>query len=525
MFIKVVEVENLEEAGILGDGGASAISREMPGRSYGGGTVARNLRRKWFPTDIEKTSDKIANTASNVITKPQPASVNVSGSTNSGIATDPSLYNTGGISKDIPITPTLGPIKKSIPRDYTIGNNTAEMPPNNAFTTNNGVANDASNIGSNLNVNNPVQQVIAEPPSPVTFGGGDTVTLNSGIPVQAPTATFSANAASPAPSMAAAAAPSPVPSMKSTTSLGNSSGVSTANNAGNASANVANSGASASTAGVSGTNNTTAATVGKAGGQNTGTQAGLGAPMLEWLYNVCSGQAAGSAIGGGITDATVGPEALSIIQKNIGENFSQYCTWLKDTAGSAATAGGGAISDFAGMVSGGISKVHGWLTGNVFKGSDTLSKHIGNNMASPTYGTVLAWGLVSSVVLMAGFRFVKGFYEKDDDNNFNQEESARIMNDSLSHLNEISLIIKEGSNYSEGIFDVFSWLGRLLRKAFDMVGEILRTIKKGLTRHPIMSSIILVCCFFVLFCVPKGEPITTTIAHMFGQTVQKVPGK
>lgn len=246
---------------------------------------------------------------------------------------------------------------------------------------------------------------------------------------------------------------------------------------------------------------------------------------LDWLYSFVRSSAANPRAGANFNDAV--QRIFSTMGDNISANFDGLVKWFKSSFSNN--------SNFLGEANPGIfRKILNGILGICNTVISWLSKKLGNfkplSMNVPgaqfTFGTMIAWGLVSALAIVAFYKIFKGLLGKNkwDRNsqlahpnmeadprligrNPNQAMEGTEFDDEFKRADKFILEMYNAANrkidnLQEGFLGgIFTFFGSIIKRAFKLIGEILSDVWGAMKRRPFLSFFILVLCFFVCMCM------------------------
>lgn len=243
---------------------------------------------------------------------------------------------------------------------------------------------------------------------------------------------------------------------------------------------------------------------------------------LDWLYSFVRGAAANPRAGSNWNDAI--NRIFSTMGNNVSKNFDGMVTWFKSSFSNNTNFLGesnpGIFRKLFNGIIGICNTVIKWL-------SDKLHNFTPLKAAVPgagfTFGTMIAWCLVSALTIVAFYKIFKGLLGKNkwDRNsqlaNPDMPADPRLMpkfgqgdtqseNEYKKEFDDAHKFIVELYNAAnskvdmlqEGVIGgIFTFFGSIIKRAFKLVGEIISDIWSAMKRRPFLSFFVLVLCFFV----------------------------
>lgn len=207
------------------------------------------------------------------------------------------------------------------------------------------------------------------------------------------------------------------------------------------------------------------------------------------------------------------------IKNNTSKSFDSFAAWIKSMFQQ-----GGIFNKIGTGIGGIIRSVYSWFKGIILKlpGATEALPGFGVNV-----GEVVAMGLVAALALIGFYKVFKGILgsSKDEDEE-RYSEAVEQGNKFVVDLYNFTEHLRYQQKYkmlSEGLFGgFFEFIGKVIRKAFKLVGDIVKDAYRGAKKHPIAALIVLVFCFLVCFCMKNPIGVNTASA-LSGQTVE-MPG-
>ena len=246
---------------------------------------------------------------------------------------------------------------------------------------------------------------------------------------------------------------------------------------------------------------------------------------LDWLYSFVRGTASNPRAGANFADAT--NRIFSTMGDNVSKNFDGLVKWFKSSFSNNSNFLGednpGIFRKILNGILGICNTVIKWL-------SDKLHNFTPLKAAVPgagfTFGTMIAWGLVSALAIVAFYKIFKGLLGKNkwDRNsqlahpnmeadprligkNPNQPTESTMYDSEFDRADKFILEMYNAANIKmeklqEGFFGgIFTFFGSIIKRAFKLVGEIISDIWGAMKKRPFLSFFILVLCFFVCMCM------------------------
>lgn len=213
-------------------------------------------------------------------------------------------------------------------------------------------------------------------------------------------------------------------------------------------------------------------------------------------------------------------ELGKVIGNNVEKTFDGFVKGIKNLF-----KGDGIFSKIGKGILGIITEVYKWLNTIISKIPGATEKIPGVGM---NISTVVACGLVSALTLIAFYKIFKGILgSSEDDSKYDRysesiNEGNKLVVD-FYNLTEHMVYQQKYKTLTEGIFGgIFEFMGKIIKKAFRFVGEIIRDVYRGAKKHPILAFFVLVLCFFVCFCMKN--PVMSNIRALFYMKPVETPG-
>ena len=243
---------------------------------------------------------------------------------------------------------------------------------------------------------------------------------------------------------------------------------------------------------------------------------------LDWLYSFVRGAAANPRAGANWNDAV--NRIFSTMGDNVSKNFDGMVKWFKSSFSNNTNFLGesnpGIFRKLFNGIIGICNTVIKWLSGKLHNFTPLKAAVPG---AGFTFGTMIAWCLVSALAIVAFYKIFKGLLGKNKwDRNSqlanpdmpadprlmpkfgrNDEQSENEYKKEFDDAHKFIVELYNAANskvdmLQEGVVGgIFTFFGSIIKRAFKLVGEIISDIWEAMKRRPFLSFFVLVLCFFV----------------------------